>query len=349
MPFLEKSILTIEDEPVWNDFLLTAYNASYRAAMNYEYFKRSTTSEPVTCLFKNEGKNVVGAHYLIKNSSLNLIRTGDVDSGLIINENFEQTDIDESILHFLEWGKQKDASFLRINPWVPEQINGSKTRSSDILSKCLNKYGFLPLKEGRKTYWIDLKQEESFLLAKMRRKTRYEIKKGIESGIQIHKIIHVDENIISRFWEFYCTLGRIKRFALLSENRFKNEIRILLNSGFGMLFSASYKDEIINISLASCKGIASYMYGAMNPDIKLKGQPAPGHFVQWSMIKTMKDIGLKTYDMGFCPGNLPQEEHPEFNIWHFKYGFGGDYVQFMPVYGKILKPFTGRLFRIMKY
>jgi lipid II:glycine glycyltransferase (peptidoglycan interpeptide bridge formation enzyme) len=67
------------------------------------------------------------------------------------------------------------------------------------------------------------------------------------------------------------------------------------------------------------------------------------------MIRALKKMGLKTYDMGFCPGPVPVDDHPAFNIWRFKYRFGGKYVQYMPVYGKKLKPLTGSIFEYLKY
>lgn len=67
------------------------------------------------------------------------------------------------------------------------------------------------------------------------------------------------------------------------------------------------------------------------------------------MIKAMKYKGLKTYDMGFCPGAVPNINDPRYNIWKFKYDFGGNHVEFLPTYGKVLDPARGRLFQYWRY
>jgi lipid II:glycine glycyltransferase (peptidoglycan interpeptide bridge formation enzyme) len=217
-----------------------------------------------------------------------------------------------------------------------------------LYNKLLQDQGFQPLKEGRSTYWIDLTLTEEQMLSKMRRKTRYEVKRGIGSGIRIREVVDPDENVISEFWRYYYKLGKNKNFSMLPEIKFKNELRILLETKFASLFVAEFNDRIINFSMASKRGIASYMYGAINPDTtSMEGCPSPGHLVQWEMIRTMKNYGLKIYDMGFCPAAIPYASHPLFNIWHFKYGFGGMHVKYMPVYGKILNPVRGAVLKFL--
>ncbi|MCD4677608.1 MAG: peptidoglycan bridge formation glycyltransferase FemA/FemB family protein, partial [Desulfobacula sp.] len=89
---------------------------------------------------------------------------------------------------------------------------------------------------------------------------------------------------------------------------------------------------------------------AMNPEFKkLEGCPPPGSIAQWAMIKAMKAQGMKIYDMGFCPGHVPLKEHPHYQIWRFKYGFGGDHVEFLPTYGIIMQPIKGKVFHYLKY
>ena len=62
----------------------------------------------------------------------------------------------------------------------------------------------------------------------------------------------------------------------------------------------------------------------------------------------MKNNGVGIYDMGFCPGPVPVLNHPAYNIWRFKYGFGGDHVEFLPTYGKVLDQIKGRAFKLIK-
>ncbi len=346
---LDNLRINIEEENRWNNMLLGAKNASYRACLHYEYHRRPELKQPETFIFTKKRIDIAGAHYTLKSGINGLIKTGDINSGIIINDYFEIQDLKVILEHFISWAKDKNVSYVRINPWLPAKIDEKKTSYFEEFSNLFQETGFECINNGRNTYWIDLTSNEDQLLNQMRRKTRYDVRKGMKSGIKINEIQHADENIISKFWDFYNILGNKKFFNTLSESRFKNELRILLNSGFASLFVAEYNNEIINISMASRKGIASYMYGAINPDLTSSiNCPPPGHFVQWSMIKTMKNYGLKIYDLGFCPENIPAKEHPEFNIWHFKYGFGGKFVQFMPNYGKIIKPVRGKIFHYLR-
>lgn len=342
--------LKIKDETRWNNLLFVSPNGSYRASMSYEYSKKLIGRETNTIIFHKNGEDIAGAHYSLKSSFAGIIKTADILSGVVFKNEPEEDVLSFILDHFINWAKDKNASFMRFNPWIPSIIKGQKAHYFEILEKTIKKHGFSPITKGRNTYWLDLTQSEDQLLNNMRRKTRYDIRKGIKSKLRIQLIDKPDNQITEQFLRLYNQLGKEKDFNKLSGETFKHEVHTLLRTDFASLFVAIFNDEIVNISMASKKGIASYMYGAINPNFKmLKDCPAPGYLAQWEMIKTMKKLGLQIYDLGFCPGPIPDQNHPAYNIWRFKYGFGGIHVQFMPTYGKVLNPITGSLFQLWKY
>ncbi|MBN2863656.1 MAG: peptidoglycan bridge formation glycyltransferase FemA/FemB family protein [Bacteroidales bacterium] len=342
--------LSMKDKPRWNKLMNNSVYSSYRASMDYIYSKEITGRKVDTFVFQNDGKDIAGVHYSIKSSNFGLIKTSDILSGIIFSEAINENILSYIIKHYLAWSKQKKTSYLRFSPWIPDTIGGEKNNHSNLFEIVLKLFGFEKINEGRHTYWLDLSISGTELLAGMKKDTRYRIKQGTKSEMKILRIDEHDDLVINKFWEFYKDLGASKEFNLLSERNFKYMVTALLRAGEASLFLAVYKNEYVNIAMASRNGIASYMYGAINPDFeKIESCPPPGHVTQWEMINTMKSLGLKVYDMGFCPGAVPYREHPAYDIWRFKYGFGGKHVQFMPTYGKVLNPVTGRLFQFLKY
>lgn len=343
------SQLSLNDEERWKKIYSKSINPFYKAAFQHKSIKQSSGRESTCFVFHKNDEDVAGVHYSLK-SIKGLICSADIRSGIICNENFDKTVLGFIIEHFIDWARQKGACFATIDPTIPILVDGMKKDYSIWIDQMFKEREFRVLSNGRHSYWVDLTLPEEQLLKRMKRQTRYEIKRGLKSDIEIIPIDKPKNDIIDRFWKLYSALGHKKRFATMSEKKFKNEVILLIQNNLAVLFVAYYSGIIINISLCSKTPISSYMLGAMNPDFKtLNDCPSPGQLVQWYMMNYMKNNGAHIYDLGFCPGPVPDPKHKAYHVWRFKYGFGGDHVQFMPTYGKVLKPIRGKLYEMVRY
>lgn len=340
----------IQSENRWNKLLLEARNSSYRASMSYEYAKKSVNKKIETFIFREGNEDIAGVHYILNSSTLNLLRTADIVSGIIFKVEPEKEFLKFIIQHFIQWAKEKKASYLRYNPWLQKTTSGDKSVYVDLFESVCKYFELNPIISGQHTYWINLLAKEDEILLRMKGKTRYRVRLGLKSNLTVNIVDSLNKNILNDFWLLYNKLGNQKGFDTLPESRFKKELGSLLKQRLGAIFITEYEGVPVNYTFLSTFGKAAYMYGAINPDYKkLKGCPSPGQISQWEMMKYAKKKGLETYDLNFCPGPVPQEEHPKFNVWTFKYGFGGVHVEYMPTYGKILKPIRGKLFQKLRY
>ena len=337
--------LSKNDEEVWNKLLLTSLNGSYRQSFPHEYSKEAIGRIVETFVFKIDEEIIAGGNYSLKVTKGNVLSVADLLSGFVFKKEPDYSVLRFLVEHFMNWAKKKNASYLRINPWFPKSIGNSTTSYQNLFDNVLNEKGLKLIREGRYTYWLDLSLDEDVLLTNMKKQTRYEVKKGIKSELEIKRFDQQTDNITRDFWNLYKNLGNEKGFEILSESRFFPFVNSLLDSKLASLFFIYCNKKIINISLSSNFCQASYIYGAMHPAFKELNCTSPGPLAQWEMIKFAKQSGAKIYDMGFCPGPEPLKNHPQYNIWRFKYGFGGDHVEFLPIYGKILQPLRGRILK----
>lgn len=339
-----------DEENRWNDLLFSAINGSYRQSIPFEYTQKLNGREIETFVFSKNGRDIAGVHYALKKSKKNLINVADVLSGFVFAHEPDEILLSFLVNHFYEWAKSNGASYARINPWMPLSHSGNQTQYSSLFTNEMSRFGFRPINKGKHTYWIDLLENDEKILSKMQPQVRNKIRKGERSGLVMEKYERIDSDLIKTFWSLYDSLGRIKGFHTISRERFDMEIVSMVNHNLANLFFTKFNDTIINVAIASNFGEASYYYGAINPDFKsLKDCPSPGPFSQWFMIQTMKSKKLKVYDLGFCPGPVPQKEHPNYTVWKYKYDFGGDHIEFLPTYGKIIKPIRGGLFYFKRY
>ena len=338
------------DEPRWDTFINQAEYPSYRASIPYQHLQCGLRQEVATFLFEDNNETVAGVHYVLKESAGRFLTTADLQSGIMFTNNLKTENLISIVDHFSAWAKSKGASYMRITPWIPSLIGSERVVISEELNNALGKRGFSEIEAPRSTYWIDLEKGEDELLGAMRGKTRYDIKNAYKKGLRVNTVVTPDTVLIEKFWALYRQLGQSKGFRILTEGKFKNMVKTLLTNKLATLFVTKYNSEDVNLSLASSTGISSYLFGAIDPGFKnFEECPPPGNFAQWEMMRSMKAKGLKIYDLGFSPGDIPEKEHPQYEIWRFKYGFGGTYVMFLPVYGKVIRGIRGRLFRYLRY
>lgn len=330
----------------WEALISKSIFSSYRNSLFYDETRIIDNRSSRAFIFRLDGHDFAGVIYSVKSSHKGIIKVADITSGFLLIDNPSEILVKYIVNHFYQWAKDQGASLARINPWLPNTINENQEELALTFHNVFTDCSFKEIKEGKYTYWIDLSFGEEELLSVMNRKTRYDVKQAQKSNLQVVIVENPVENEINNFWRLYSALGENKGFSILTEKKFKHQIYTLLNAKLASLFVVYYNNVPVNMSLLSKVGIASYLYGAINPDFKsINGCPPPGHFAQWEMIKYAKSIGLKVYDMGFSPGPIPDKKHSSYAIWRFKYGFGGKSVQYMPTYGRVIKPILGSIIK----
>jgi lipid II:glycine glycyltransferase (peptidoglycan interpeptide bridge formation enzyme) len=342
--------ITIKEETRWNDLISNAVNGSFRQSFPFEYAQELNGREITTFIFEKEGVDIAGVHYSIKGSYNNFITIADILSGFVFREEPNQELLAFLIEHFICWAKKRQASYIRINSWLPKKIAGKETYYHNFFGEEMDSFGFSNILSGRHTYWIDLCLSEDELLKRLKPTTRNKVRKGEKSELLVEKYDYLDERLIELFWSLYGRLGKLKGFHTLNRDRFELEIVSVVNHGLANSFFTWFKGHVVNVTVVGNFGQSNYYYGAMDPGFKdLAECPSPGPYTQWEIIKAMKTKGVEIYDMGFCPGPIPIKEDPRYTIWRYKYDFGGDHVEFMPTFGKVLKPIRGRLFQYIRY
>lgn len=342
--------ITPKEEQRWNNLIYKAINGSYRNSIAFEYAQELNGREIHTFIFQQEGIDIAGAHYSLKGQFKNFFTIADILSGFVFLNEPDQDLIKFLINHFIGWAKKSKASYIRINTYLPSTISGVETQYNKIITKELEGFGFNKIQPGLHTYWIDLTLTEDQMLAKMKKQTRHDIRKCMKSSVKVIRHDAPTNQLLEKFWNLYSNISDHKGFSSLPKERFIKEVFGLMEAKQASLFEYIYNDEVINMTFASTFGIVAPLYGGTNYHYNnIIDCPSVGHLAQWTIILYLKSIGSKKYDMGFCPGSVPVENHPRYSIWRFKFGYQGDHVEFLPTFGKALNPIRGRIFQYWRY
>lgn len=222
--------------------------------------------------------------------------------------------------------KEHHCVFVRMRP----QLLGTP-ENLELLKKLGLKKSPMHL-AAEHTVIIDLKQSEEDLMSKMRRQTRYEVRRGEKLGIKVTK-----SNSEQVFRDFHATQTQTAR----RQNFIPPDLKTLLaeREAFGdniLIYTAETKEgEKIAYGMVIKDGKEGDYYEAASTELHYK---MPGAYaILWQAMKDLKADGCERFNLwGIAPKG--QTKHRYAGVTTFKTGFGGEVVEYVPAHDLIISP-----------
>lgn len=182
------------------------------------------------------------------------------------------------------------------------------------------------------TIFLDLRQSETELLAKMRRQTRYEVRRAEKLGIKVD---------FSREKSLFQEFHTVQAETALRQHFVPPNLKTLLaeRDGFGQnarLYVARTADgEPVAYGLILMDGVEAEYFEAASTELNYK---LPGAYaLQWQVMKDLKKLGIERYNLwGVAPPGV--KNHRYSGVTTFKSGFGGEAVAFVPAQDLVIRP-----------
>lgn len=192
------------------------------------------------------------------------------------------------------------------------------------------------------TFQLNLKQREEELLAKMKSKTRYNIRLSKKHGVEIR------EDNSPKAFEVYLKLTaettQRQKFYAHTADYHRKMWTAMQSAKIAHLFLAKYKKEILGAYIFFVfNNVLYYPYGASSRKHK---EVMPLYALFWEAIKFGQRLNCHTFDMWGSPGPNIKPNDPYSGFHRFKEGFGGELVEFIGTYDLVINPFLYPLFNI---
>lgn len=183
------------------------------------------------------------------------------------------------------------------------------------------------------TSQLDLAPEPDELLAKMRKSTRYEIRKAQKMGVTIELSTNPDD--VDEFYEVQLQTAKRQRFVPFSRAFLKKQFVAFAQSDKVLLYKSYYEGTLLALAFVifdAAEGV--YHYGASTED----GRRAPGaYLIQWEAICEARRRGCLRYNFwGVTPEGVTDKRFSSISL--FKRGFGGEDVAYLPAQDMIISP-----------
>jgi lipid II:glycine glycyltransferase (peptidoglycan interpeptide bridge formation enzyme) len=189
------------------------------------------------------------------------------------------------------------------------------------------------------TVVIDLTRSRDELLARMKGKTRYNVRIGLRKGVAVRG---GDEADLATFHRLLAATGRRNDFSIHPFEYYQAVWRAFEPRGCVKLFIAEYAGQPIAALLALTFGnTVTYWRGAWGGE---HGALHPNEALHWHAIEWAKQRGFRWYDLDGIEVSQAEGLAPEASgkLYRadttFKTGFGGEYQLFPGAHEYVANP-----------
>ena len=201
--------------------------------------------------------------------------------------------------------------------------------------------------QPRRTLIVDLAGGDDGVLARMKSKTRYNIRLARRKEVTVREGAETD---IAAFHRLMTTTATRDRFSIHSLAYYQQAHRLFVPRGWARLLLAEVEGEAVAALMAFALGRrAWYFYGASGESHREK---MPNYLLQWEAMRWSRSVGCTEYDLWGVPDAEEQQLEEEFphrgdglwGVYRFKRGFGGQLVRTVGAWDRPLRPQPYRLY-----
>ena len=241
------------------------------------------------------------------------------------------------------FAKKQSAIFLKIDPdiilgrGIPNSqgdiidANGQAARSEFASRGWIYSSDQI---QFQNTVLIDLSATEEEMLARMKPKTRYNVRLAEKKGVTV-RVGTMDD--LPMLYQMYAETSVRDGFVIRDENYYMIVWKLFLNVGTLKRFNVPTcipliaevdNEPVAAIFLFIFAGRAYYVYGMSR---NLHREKMPTYLLQWEAMKRAKENGCAAYDLWGAP-EVFEESDSMWGVYRFKEGLGGEVIRTLGAY-----------------
>jgi len=190
-----------------------------------------------------------------------------------------------------------------------------------------------------RTIIVDIKENEAEILARMKQKTRYNIRLAEKKGVTVRAWDDIES-----FHKMMHFTGNRDGFGVHSFEYYKRAYELLHPMQMGEILVAEYERKPLAAIFVARNGIrAYYLYGASTDEERNR---MPTYLLQWEAMKWAKGRGCEEYDLWGVPdedeatleANFETRHDGLWGVYRFKRGFGGEIKRAVQAMDRVYNP-----------
>ena len=175
----------------------------------------------------------------------------------------------------------------------------------------------------KNTFWLDLSCPEDELLARMKQKTRYNIRLAKRKGIEVRQGSQEDLGLL---YNMYAETSVRDGFVIRPQQYYLDTWTQFMENGLATPLIAEFEGEAVaGLVLFHFAGRAWYLHGMSRT---VHREKMPNYLLQWESMLLAKQLGCDSYDLWGAP-DIFDESDSMWGVYRFKEGLGGRVIRTM--------------------
>jgi peptidoglycan pentaglycine glycine transferase (the first glycine) len=323
--------IQVTERAQWDTVLASLPSAHVLQTWDWGDFKSRWGWQPLRLLVAKDGCAVAAAQILRRRLPRTPLCVAYVPKGPALN--YADTSVLVQALSILEeQARQEHTILLKIDPdvWLgPGAENVPRRPGTAAVLETLAKRHWRSSPEQiqfKNTVVIDLATDEDELLARMKAKTRYNIRLTARRGVYVRRGTEGD---LDTFYTLYSETSERNEFLIRPAGYYVDVWTQFIRAERAHLLLAEVEGEpIAGLILFHFGQKAWYMYGASSSRHR---QLMPNYLLQWEAMQLAKRLGCIQYDLWGAPDHF-DESDPMWGVYRFKTGFGGETMRGVGAY-----------------
>ncbi|MDH3943963.1 MAG: peptidoglycan bridge formation glycyltransferase FemA/FemB family protein [Anaerolineae bacterium] len=234
--------------------------------------------------------------------------------------------------------RERKAVFLKVEP---DHWHGDDSRLPA---------DFIPSRhtiQPRRTVMLSLSGDEDEILARMKQKTRYNIRLSAKKDVSV-----LPSDDLQTFSEMAAVTGQRDGFGVHNLAYYQRAYDLFHPGGNCELLLAEYEGRPLAALMVFAQGSrAWYLYGVSN---NAERNRMPAYGLQWAAMQWARTQGCTEYDMWGVPDEDEEVLEAEFTsrsdglwgVYRFKRGFGGEVKRTLGAFDRVSMPTLYKLYQL---
>lgn len=338
--------IAVADRNTWNNSLALLPYAHVLQTWEWGEFKAATTGwRPERIAYMRRGEAVAMAQILTR--QVGPFRIMYVPKGPALD--YADAGLRHAVLDLVKRkAHESGAIFLKLDPdvvvgWgVPGEPGAVDEPLGQQITREWQDAGLVFSPEQvqfRNSVVIDLRQSEDELLARMKQKTRYNVRLGERKELTVR---FGTADALDLLYDLYRETARRDDFVIRPLDYYRKAWGDFMRTGLAQPIIADYKgDPVGHVIIFGFGGRAWYFYGASSDEERNR---MPSYLLQWEAIRWARSQRMTVYDMWGAPDDFANESDPLAGVFRFKSGFGGTVVRRIGAWDYPARPLLYRLY-----
>ncbi len=322
------------DSETWNKTIEALPGAHILQTWEWGQLKASYGWEPLPQIWRDDAGQVQAAALVLQRT----IRPAGLAAQLRIlyvprgpMMDWSDNHLRERVLNDLQlFARKQGAIFIKMDPDLPVGVGipgQPEAQDQRVGQQAQTEFAQRGWKfsddqiQFRNTVWIDLNGTEADWLARMKQKTRYNLRLAEKKGVVVRAGSSSD---LPFLYKMYAETSVRDGFVIRPESYYLKVWQTFMDANMAVPLIAEADGEIVAaVMVFMLAQKAWYLYGMSR---QLHREKMPNYLLQWEAMRLAKSRGCVMYDLWGAPDEF-NETDSMWGVFRFKEGLGGQVVR----------------------